>query len=324
MSQTVSISERLRTLERRPLFTVDGMTYSWGDALAWAAARGTLEELRQTVLRGMAALARAAGRPEAIVTEELSAAAVRFRYQRRLLSAEELDAWLRRWGLTVNEWGGYLERSLLLKQGVGDDDPPPDGTEIAEAEFVDAVCSGFLEREALGFAADTALANLTPVEAAGDRAVMIERTLGAAALARAGAVSESSLEREIARQGAGLDAARARRARASRAGGRKGGCALHPSSTVVRWPTSPRSVRGRCRALSVYLGDLEPSLQPSLLAAQPGELVGPVEERDGFVLLAVNEREPAAATDPELRRRAETLLVERAREAGDRGTGGVA
>ena len=62
----------------------------------------------------------------------------------------------------------------------------------------------------------------------------------------------------------------------------------------------------------MYLGDLAPSLQPSLLAAQPGELVGPIEDEDAFVLFAINGRTPATPSDPELRRRAESALVERA------------
>ena len=229
---------------------------------------------------------------------------------RRLLSAEELDAWLRRWGLTVNEWGDYLERSVLLERGLGGDDPAAIGAEIAEAEFVDAVCSGFLEREALGFAADTALANLTPVETAGDRAVMIARTLEAAALARAATFSESSLEREIARRGLDwtrleLDVLEVPDKSAAREAAL---CIRHDGRSIADLAAE---CQGAVSRLSVYLDDLEPSLQPSLLAAQPGELVGPVEENDGFMLVAVSERKPASASDPELRRRAQTLLVDR-------------
>jgi parvulin-like peptidyl-prolyl isomerase len=66
------------------------------------------------------------------------------------------------------------------------------------------------------------------------------------------------------------------------------------------------------RRVRVYLGDAEPALSSALLTAQPGELIGPVSNEDAYVLLAVNDRTPPAPTDPELRRRAETLLVQRA------------
>jgi hypothetical protein len=42
--------------------------------------------------------------------------------------------------------------------------------------------------------------------------------------------------------------------------------------------------------------------------------VGPVERPRSFVLVAVRNRVPPTAFDPELRRRAETLLVDRAVE----------
>jgi hypothetical protein len=316
MYLSTHLSGRLLELGRRPLFTVEGMTYSWGDVLAWAAARGTLEELSQRSRRGLTCVRGATERRDEIDPEELSAEASRFRYGRSLLSAEELNAWLRRWNVTVHEWGGYLERCLMLDRHLEDDDPPPEDAEAAHAEFVDAlyvdaVSSGFLEREALGFVADAALADLTPVEAAGDRTVMVERTLAAAALARASAVSELGLEREIARRGFDWTRLELDMLELSEEG------AAREAALCMRVEGRELAqVAAACRAevarLTAYLVDLEPWLQPSLVSAQPGELVGPVEEGDGFVLLAVRERDAAAATDPELRRRAEIALVERA------------
>jgi hypothetical protein len=64
--------------------------------------------------------------------------------------------------------------------------------------------------------------------------------------------------------------------------------------------------------LNVLLADVEPSLQPPVLTAQPGELVGPVEHDGVFALVAIRGRTLPVSTDPELRRRAETALVERA------------
>ena len=317
------VSERLRTLGRRPLFTVEGMTYSWGDALAWARtrnSRGAASDGSSRAGRPGRAIERAA----VIEPSELTAAAARFRYRRRLLSAEELDAWLRRWGLTVDEWGGHLERSLLLERGLGEADPPSDGAEIAEAEFVDAVCSGFLEREALGFAADTALANLTPVEAAGDRTVMIARTLRSRGSSRAPQRSPSRASNGRSR-GAGWTGP-----------GWSWTCWRFPTESAAREAAlcirhDGRSIadlaaacQGAVSQLSVYLDDLEPSLQPSLLAAQPGELVGPVEENEGFVLVAVNERKPADRDRSRAAPPCPDVAPRPPGEACDRGKGRVA
>jgi hypothetical protein len=312
MPESTRMSARLRILGRRPLFAVEGINYTWQDVLAWSEARGTLAALNERSRRGSVSLRRADELGSRPASEAVSAAAASFRYGRGLLSAEQLSGWLARWELTVTEWGEYLERTLLL------DDDDTDGAEaavdvdaVAEAEYVDAVCSGFLEREALAFASDMALADLTPIEAVGDQRIMVERTLVAAAIARRDAASATGVEREIARHGLDwtrleLDVLELEDPGAAREAAmciRVDGSGIDEVAAAVSAPVNHRSV---------YLGDLEPWLQPSLLAAQPGELVGPVEEDDQFVLLAVNDRKPASAADPELRRRAETALVERA------------
>jgi hypothetical protein len=312
MPESTRISARLRILGRRPLFAVEGINYTWQDVLAWSDARGTLSSFSERSRRGSLSLRRADEHGNRASSEAVSAAAASFRYGRGLLSAEQLSGWLSRWELSVTEWGEYLERTLLLDDGNTEGaETAVDGEAAAEAEYVDAVCSGFLEREALAFASDMALADLTPIEAAGDQRTMVERTLVAAAIARRNAASEPGVEREIARHGLDwtrleLDVLELEDSGAAREAAmciRVDGSGIDEVAAAVSAPVNH---------LSVYLGDLEPWLQPALLAAQPGELVGPVEEDDQFVLLAVNDRRPASPEDPELRRRAESALVERA------------
>ena len=86
----------------------------------------------------------------------------------------------------MSEWGEYLERELVLRRpdaDVSGRDILPGDPGLPEAEYVNAVCSGFLEREALAFAKDMALADLTPGEAAADHRTMVERAFAAAATA---------------------------------------------------------------------------------------------------------------------------------------------
>jgi hypothetical protein len=294
------------------LFAVEGVTYSWDDVLAWAAARGALEGLQRSSQEGLARARHAHERGGGVAQEAVSAAATRFRYQRRLLSAEELAAWFSRWGITVAEWGEYLERSILLETPHAEADTAEiDDAALAEAEFVDGVCSGFLELQAHAFAADTALADLTPVEVAGDRATMVERMLDAAALARDSAASEEGIDREIAKRG--LDWTRLELdvlELDDEGAAREAALCIRVDGRAIA------DVAADCGAevdrLDVYLADLEPWLQAPLLAAQRGELVGPIEEDGIFILLSVTERAPGTPTDLELRRRAEASLVERA------------
>ncbi len=164
-------SGRLAALGARRVFTVESVSYSWNDVLAWAAALGQLDELREVTVRGLVLARSAAELGDPLDAAARSAAANAFRYERRLLSAEELAAWLERWELTVTEWGEHLERTLLLDGGgePGEASLLP-GDAVAEAEYVEAVCAGFLERAATGFAADVALAELTADELGAERA----------------------------------------------------------------------------------------------------------------------------------------------------------
>jgi hypothetical protein len=293
----VSVSDRLVALGRRPVFSAGGSTYCWDDVLAAASARGSLAAFRaESRIRAPHDLG------EAPAPEAVSAAATRFRRERGLLSAEELAAWLAGWELTVDEWGAYLERSVV--GGVGSEEESLD-----EAEFVDLVCSGFLEEQARRLAADVALADLAADD--GERVPALERIEAAAAAARAGAASEASIEREIAKRQlewtlleletlelADRDAAR-----------EVALCVRHDGRAIA-------DVAVECgvplQHVNVYLADVDPSLERSLLAAQPGELIGPLDHDGAFVLFAVENRTRPTNTDPELRRRAESALVERA------------
>jgi hypothetical protein len=316
MSDANQTAERLAALGRRPLFSVEAMNYTWNDVLAWAGARGTLGPMRRTAHEGAALLRQAAENGQRPSQEALSAAAAAFRYERGLLSAEELSAWFTRWNLTVSEWGEHLERMLLLERArsegaLTDPGALPDEATLAEAEYVDGVCSGFLEQEARAFAADMALADLTPIEVAGDQRDMVERALTAAAIARREAASQPGVDQEIARRGLDwtrleLDVLELEDSNAAREAAL---CIRVDGSDITEVAAASSA---RVEHMSVYLGDLAPSLQPSLLAAQPGELVGPIEDEDAFVLFAINGRTPATPSDPELRRRAESALVERA------------
>jgi hypothetical protein len=280
-----NVSDRLVAIGSRPLFSVDGETHTWGDVLAHAEARGTLDELRRRARDGAARVA-LSGAPD---SAEVSEAATRFRYARRLLSAEELEEWLARWQLTVAEWGDHLARELLLEEGDSADVDQADGAELGEIEYVDAVCSGFLEQEALELAAHLALG----------------------AGGRAAALSEQAVEREFASHRLDWTLLEIDELALDDEG------AAREAALCVR--VDGRSIAdvaaesgGSLEHTSLYLADAGPLVQPSLISAQPGELVGPVEQDGAFVLLAIQGRTPPARTDPDLRARAESALVDRA------------
>jgi len=69
-----------------------------------------------------------------------------------------------------------------------------------------------------------------------------------------------------------------------------------------------------------YLEELEPAQQAPFLSARKGELLGPLEWRGAFQLVQVRDKVLPSAEDPDIRRRAEQLLLQREveREIKDR------
>ena len=73
-------------------------------------------------------------------------------------------------------------------------------------------------------------------------------------------------------------------------------------------------------AVELYLADAHPQLQAKLVSASPGELIGPLDQGVGHLLLQLVAKTEPSADDPELRRRAASVLTARAveRELRDR------
>jgi hypothetical protein len=284
------------------VFSVGGEPYFWSDVLVSAELRGALADLISATRRGLAGVERSA--PPADAVRE---AASRFRYQRGLLSAEDLEAWLAHWHLSIADWMAYLGRTVRSEAA------EPHGTgELGKAAAVDAICSGFLEREAQRLATDAALAVLDA--APGDRRALVERVVAAAASARAALAEGANVEREIALRAlewtrldtellklADRDAAR-EAALCVRADGRS----LAEVAADCGVPTSRRAL---------YLEEAEEERLTELLGANPGELVGPIERNGGHLLVYVHGRTRPSGSDPEVTRRAQDQVVARASES---------
>ena len=252
----------------RPVFSVGGATFRWGDVLADLAPGG-------------------AG-PEPPRAEPADAEA-EFRYARNLVSAEDTEAWLARWDLTVREWHDWLGGR---RDGDG---------------VVDAVCSGALERRARELALEAAArvwageqVQLGPGRDCLDRfrdvvctPEAIDRELGLHVLDWVEVVSDRLT---IGDADAASEAAL---------------CliedGLTPGEVAVR-------SGARLSEERLVLADVEPALQARLLAAEPGDLVGPLPEGDEHVLRVVRARRPPDVTASLWRDRAADLVFGRACE----------
>jgi hypothetical protein len=306
------------SIASRPVFAVDGRTFAWGDVEVAARLDDSWRELEEITRRGLAYQKRLAMSSEHLAADVIAEAAKRFRYANGLLAGDELVGWLERWDITTLEWREYVVRMLLRERWVGEFADTStrfsvSEDEVAGALWVEAVCSGFLERAAERLAGDAALA-----AAAGERfdmnwepAKLLARIRPAVARARRDAVTEEAIAREVTRhrlewmhiEGELLslpveDAAR-EAALCIRADGR--------SLAEVG-----AACGGEPTRLSTFVADADAALSPTLVAALEGELIGPIPSDGAFVLLLLERKTPPSTADANVRQRAVERIVARA------------
>jgi hypothetical protein len=131
----------------RPAFAIGDRTWTWSDVLGFSRGQGwwtASEERARTDLARRSAAEQAGTLPN---PAEVEAAADAYRSERWLLSAEETEAWLATWGLTVEQWGAWMELVVLRDRptvavSAGHESA---ASEIEQAAFLEAVCSGAFE-----------------------------------------------------------------------------------------------------------------------------------------------------------------------------------
>ena len=304
------MNPQLGVLAGRSVFTAAGRPYGWEDVLRAAELRGELDALERATREGLACARRAESEGSEPSAEAVRAAATVFRYDRDLLAAEELEAWLDARGLTIADWNGQLRRALLRERWAGeleqiDSAYPVADEEVDAALLAEAVCTGFLGDAAERLAEDAALAaaeGADPDDLAG--------LTRAALAARGRAPSTAEVTREI--EAHALDWIRIEAESLERTDPE----AAREAALCVRIDGRPLAeVAEDCgvpaQRLVLYLGDADPDLRVALVSAGAGELVGPVEHGAGHTLLQIRAKAEPDATDPELERRAAAVLTAR-------------
>ena len=292
-------------VRERRVFAVGAQAYTWADVIAAGRAWGDWGEIERRARDGLARQRLAAERGYPFSEDDVDAAGREFRYERRLLAAEELYAWLEHWELTVAAWLDHLRRALLRAapaEPQARDEPPP------EVVWAEAVCSGALERLARKVAERAAAYRATTgTDPGGDHAGM----QAAFEELTARAVSARAIEEQIAAHRLDWVEADVRRvtfpaeetAREAALCVRIDGLAL---AAVAE--QAGLAMATQCVALEAA----EPELQPHLLSAEPGDLIGPLALDGAFCLVEVADKRPPSAGDPDIVARAERLLRERA------------
>jgi len=297
-------------LLERAAFAVAGTDYRWADVTAAARHRGVWDGLEAEIREGLACQRWMSEAGLQLSANDVWTVATAFRYERRLTSAEEMEAWLARWHLTKDDWLGYLRRSLLRQRYAADLATVMSTYEITDedvtsATWATAVCSGKLE----AFARDLA-ARLLAVEGApsGDLVERLDELESAFQTWCERVTSGSALRKAI--DSHHLDWVR----------------------VDTRWASFPTMEAAREALMCVRLDGMdlsnvsalagtvvaerrfvleesEPAIRDELLAATEGEFLGPIASHEGYAVIELISKTMPSVDDADVLARAEAAVI---------------
>ncbi|HYK40968.1 MAG TPA: hypothetical protein VE007_01180 [Thermoanaerobaculia bacterium] len=301
----------MNPLFRQVVFSVGEAEYLWGDVVEAARLRGDWAPLRERALAGIACLARLEEAPDALDDADVESAANDFRYERDLISADEMEAWLALWGLTPESWMDYIRVSLLRQKWSGDLPetalPPAEEAEIESRALAEAICSGELRRLAGTLAGRVAIASRDQKHGARPGLEALEASFRR--------FSESALTADVVKA----------QIRAGQTDWTRLDCqqVSFPNEEAAREAALCVRVDGRAltdvardadremRREDVYVEDTPPDSRALFLAAGNGELIGPVRKGEEFLLYLVLRKVVPSESDENVVSRARATALAR-------------
>lgn len=336
----------MHRLAGRRIFSLDGREFIWEHVVLAAYVWEELPAVERRVGQALATLRRLEDRGEAPTDEEVEEAATRWRYEHDLLSADDLDSWLAVRELGLDEWLGAIARTLVetparparaLRAA-----PAPD--EIEAAVFADAMCDGTIGALIERLAGRAAIfdrvtseggrrggATKAKLRAAVERLPRTVRRDGLFGMSAADSVRGAELV-------ATMDAAYERFTK-SLSGSKT--IAREIESHALEWthvscetltfdaegpareaalliredglPMANVAEVARAEVVSsgLVLEDVGSALKAQLVAAQPGDLLGPVRDGDGFAVTLITARVAPSVDDRATIDRAWDAIVRR-------------
>jgi hypothetical protein len=339
----------MTTLVGHDVFTCGDRAYSWNDVLVSAWLRGEWDALEAEVRQGLACWRFAEETDCFPSTESLNRAAEEFRYARSLLTAEETEAWFARWELTIDGWYDCLQRRLLreaLQPQLSDiiENYAVERNDVDAAILYEGVCSDYLTRWATELAARASAAEASRAGVTGTRDEHASNPMPVASSDDGSARVVSALFEASADQ---IELLRRLDANYERFCGRlttpaaiegaiarhrldwirlRGQRAVFPDEQMAReailcvrddggaFLDVAASAGVEAGDATIHVGDAEETWRPVLLAAQGGDLIGPLSAGDAFTVFMVENKIIPSADDPDIRRRAERGVIHHAIE----------
>lgn len=301
-----------------PVFATATRTWTWGDVFLATLLWGEWDALL------------GATRDADAPSDAVKRAGRDWRVARRLIAGDEMTAWLARRRLGVGDWNDFIRRSTGKPTGA----PPEPALMWAQGACSgawDDVAGRLADRAAAWAAEGTPAATEPPPSAWAGRMpsatgahqigadparvaahcsdlwaaeLALSRLSDRAAASAAVATAVTSHNVDWLRVDCDwLETADEDVAREAALLARLDGLALADVARRAGLPVEARRV---------YVGELEASLQPTLVSAAPGDLVGPVALADGhrWLLAAVRDKVVPSLDDPAIRARAERTAVD--------------
>jgi hypothetical protein len=261
------------------------------------------------------------------------------------VAAEEMRAWLGRWGLGLDDWSAWIGRDLLRARWAAETAAivaryTPSADEIAAVAWAEGVCSGALERGARTLAGRVAAwaamteagaleaRTLPAVDLASAQAEVTQHALGMAVSADCGArlahlaaidqayeafrarmVTPAAIEAAIAGhrlEWIGLELELA--GFQAEGAAREAACCVREDGAALA--DVAREAGARFARQHLTLGEAAPALRAHLLGAEAGDLLGPLAADGGIALVLVRARRLPDSAEPAVRRRAERQVLE--------------
>src|SRR5262245_62016238 len=300
------------------VFIVDGAEFGWNEIVAAAQVWGEWRPFVEKTRQSLACLLLASETGQLLTGAETRETATAFRYAHNLSSAEETQTWLSQWGMSVEDWMNCMRGQSLRERwanhlneiaatnSVSDE-------EVAEAIKNYAVCDDKLIEWARELAGRAAIAFGAAGSGSFDSAglsprELVERVEAGFAMRRRLAVTPNSLEASNGSRR--LDWIRfdcryvwfpeERIAREAAL------CVAEDGLTLDEVAYDARSI---VQQWNFYLDEIDANARPHFLAARAGESLGPIRMLEGFPLFSIVNKQAPAESDPQIRRRAEQVII---------------
>lgn len=296
------------------LFTIENQEFGWDEVVIAGQNWGEWEPFVETVRQSLACLRLSEKTEQSPVDADLREAATAFRYAHNLISAEETRAWLNQWEMTVGEWMNCLRGRLARERWAHKLDhtaaPQIDDIEVNQVIRHHAICAG-------------AMASWTHKLAG--RAAVVAESGALAGVRQSPHALVAHIEDEFAKQC--RQAVTPRRLAAGIADHRldwiRFDCRYvwFPEERIAREAsfcviedglTLDEVAYDACSIVqhwNFYLDEIDPPVRPRFLSSRLGEWLGPIRMMEGFPLFCVLNKTMPAADDPQVRSRAEQVII---------------